>query len=59
VQVSSRGEAYRQFFQKLLDELREKHHFTSARVGQSQNWYSFSSGISGTPYSASFAQGGQ
>jgi len=59
VQVSSRGEAYRQFFQKLLDELREKHHFTSARVGQPQNWYSFVSGISGIYFSASFAQGGR
>lgn len=58
-QISSRGEAYRQFFQKLIDELREKHRFTSAKVAQPQNWYSFSSGISGTPYSASFAQGGR
>lgn len=58
-QVSSRGEAYRQFFQKLLDELREKHRFTSARVGQPQNWYVFGSGVSGVPYGASFAQGGR
>lgn len=56
---STRGEAYRQFFQSLIDELREKHRFTSAKVGQPQNWYSFSSGIRGVPYSASFAQGGR
>lgn len=56
---STRGEAYRQFFQSLIDELREKHRFTSAKVGQPQNWYTFSSGIRGVPYSASFAQGGR
>jgi hypothetical protein len=55
--TSPRAEAYRSFFQKLIDELREKHKFTGARVGQPQNWYSFSSGISGFLYSASFAQG--
>lgn len=56
---STRGEAYRQFFQSLIDELRDKHRFTSAKVGQPQNWYSFSSGIRGVLYSASFAQGGR
>jgi len=55
--TSPRAEAYRSFFQKLIDELREKHKFTGARVGQPQNWYSFSSGISDFSYSASFAQG--
>lgn len=56
---STRGEAYRQFFQSLIDELRDKHRFTSAKVGQPSNWYSFSSGVRGVPYSASFAQGGR
>jgi len=55
--VSPRGEAYRKFFQELLDELREKHRFTGARVGQPQNWYSFTAGIPGVSYGASFAQG--
>lgn len=59
IQVSPRGEAYRQFFQQLIDELREKHRFTSAKVGQPQNWYNFSSGVSGVPFAASFAQGGR
>ncbi len=56
---SPRGEAYRQYFQVLLDELREKHRFTSARVGLPNNWYSFRSGVPGVDYSTSFAQGGR
>ncbi|MBI2834192.1 MAG: DUF4268 domain-containing protein [Acidobacteria bacterium] len=55
--ASPRGEAYRRYFQALLDELREQHRFTNARVGQPNNWYSFRSGISGVDYSNSFAQG--
>ena len=57
--LSSRSEAYKHFFQKLIDELRDVHKFTAAKVGQPQNWYSFSSGVSGIPYSASFSQGGR
>ncbi|MDA2930003.1 DUF4268 domain-containing protein [Acidobacteria bacterium AH-259-O06] len=59
VHVSSKAEAYRSFFQALIDDLRENHRFTGARVGQPQNWYAFSSGFSGIPYSAVFAQGGR
>jgi hypothetical protein len=58
-QASPRGESYRRYFQVLIDELREKHHFTGARVGQAQNWYSFTSGINGFYYGTSFAQGGR
>lgn len=57
--VTPRAERYRSFFQQLIDELREEHRFTSAKVGQPQNWYSFSSGVSGITYGASFAQGGR
>ncbi len=58
-QVSPRGEAYRRYFQVLIDELREKHRFTGARVGQPQNWYSFPSGVQGVSCGTSFAQGGR
>ena len=57
--VSSRGEAYRAYFQGLIDVLRDEHRFTSARLGQAQNWYSFATGLSGVHYGASFAHGGR
>jgi hypothetical protein len=50
---------YQQFFQRLIDELREKHRFTNARIGQPQNWYSFSTGTRGFQYGLSFAAGGR
>lgn len=53
--VSSKSEAYRQYYQSLIDELRENHKFTGARVAQPQNWYPFSSGVSGIHVSAVFA----
>jgi Domain of unknown function (DUF4268) len=57
--ASPRAEAYRRYFQALLDELRDKHHFTSARVGLPQSWYSFRSGVPGVYYGTGFAQGGR
>lgn len=56
-ETTERAEAYRQFFQTLIDELRENHKFTGARKGQPQNWYTFASGFSNIGYSLSFAQG--
>lgn len=57
--VSSKGEAYRNYFQALIDELRESHRFTNAKIGQPQNWYSFSSGFTSIPIGAVFAMGGK
>ncbi len=50
---------YQQFFQTLIDELREKYRFTNARIGQAQNWYSFTTGTKGFQYGVSFAAGGR
>jgi hypothetical protein len=50
---------YQQFFQTLLDELREKYRFTNARIGQAQNWYSFTTGTKGFQFGVSFAAGGR
>lgn len=57
--ISERSEAYRAFFQDLIDRLREQHRFTNARVGQPQSWHFFSSGIAGVRLGASYAQGGR
>ena len=55
--TTARGEAYRKYFQELIDELREEHQFTNAKVGQPTNWYAFSSGVTGVTLSAVFGQG--
>lgn len=57
--VSTKGEKYQNYFQNLIDDLRDIHRFTSAKAGQPQNWYSFSSGVSGITYGANFSQGGK
>lgn len=56
---SEKGEAYRAFFQSLIDQLRESYNFTQARAGQPVNWYTFASGYSGIYYGVNFAQGGR
>ena len=57
--VSTKGEKYQNYFQGLIDTLRETYKFTSAKAGQPQSWYSFSSGVRGITYGANFAQGGK
>jgi len=58
-ELSSKRTAYQEFFQALIDELRAKYHFTNAKAGQPQNWYSFSTGTRGFTYGMSFAQTGE
>ena len=53
---SSKGERYRSYFQRLIDELREQHGFTNARVPQPENFYYFSSGVRGIFYETTFAR---
>lgn len=57
--ISTKGEKYQNYFQNLIDDLRDTYKFTSAKAGQPQNWYSFSSGVSGFTYGANFSQGGK
>lgn len=55
--ASAKGEAYRAFFQVLIDRLRERHKFTGLRVAPAANWVSFASGVTGMIYGANFPQG--
>lgn len=55
---TSRGEAYRAYFQVLLDELRALR-FTNAKTAQAQSWYTFSAGTTGLAYGHSFTHGDQ
>ncbi len=52
-------EKYQNYFQGLIDTLRDTHGFTFAKAGQPQSWYSFSSGVSGIIYGAGFSQEGK
>jgi hypothetical protein len=56
---SSKEEAYRTFFQKLIDDLRDKHRLTNARQAGGNNYFSFSAGVTGLSYVVSFAHGGR
>ncbi len=58
-QISNKGEKYQNYFQNLIDTLRDTHKFTSAKTGTSKSWYSFASGVSGLSYGANFSHGGK
>ena len=59
-EITETNERYRNFFQKLIDDLRVSHQFTKAKIAQPQSWYTFSSENSKYfKYSASFANGGR
>ncbi|MDP6453684.1 MAG: DUF4268 domain-containing protein [SAR202 cluster bacterium] len=55
--LSPRESKYKNYFQQLIDEMREVHHFTNAKIGQPANYYYFSGGHSDIKYAASFVQG--
>ena len=53
--VSDKASKYKDFFQDVLDELREKK-FSNAQKAQPQNWYTFSSGLSGYNFGVNFTK---
>ena len=58
--VSRKGGRYREFFQELMDTLREEHNFTGARRAQPKHWHFFPAGhAQRARYRADFAQGKQ
>jgi hypothetical protein len=54
--TSLKADAYRAFFQPLMDELRTKYAFAKVQKAQPQGWYAFNSGTSGVPYAVCFGQ---
>lgn len=57
--TSPKAEAYRQFFQQLIDELRTKHKFTNAKAAMPQNFYPFSAGLTGLQLVVSLVKDGK
>ena len=52
--MRDRSARYRQFFQCLIDALRDKHGFTGKRKAQPACWDNFASGYSGVHYWVNF-----
>ena len=57
--TSPKLEKYREYFQHLIDELRQSYNFTRARIAQPQNWYAFTYGVQEIYYYAWFAGDGK
>ena len=53
-EVSERGEAYRSFYQNVVDVIRNDHQFTNRTVGAPRAWMSFASGFPGIQYNPCF-----
>ena len=53
--TTEKKERYRQFFQDLVDTMRENHQFTNAKKAQQFNWFNFSTGSTAIRYRVSFA----
>lgn len=51
-ELSPRHQKRKTYFQKLIDELREQHNFTTARIAQHYTYYHFTSGIGKVHYGA-------
>lgn len=56
--TSEKQERYREFFQKLIDTMREGHEFTKLKKAGSRSWVTFPSGTSGVVLAAAFGQRG-
>ncbi len=57
VGLSEKQEAYREFFDSLIQEIRQRlPGFTAATKGQPTNWYTFPAGRTGFAYTVSFAK---
>jgi len=53
-EISEKRLQYQEFFQTVIDDLRQNHRFTNAQLAQPQNWYSFASGRKGFTYGGSY-----
>lgn len=56
--VSERGLIYKNFFQTVIDELRDKNRFTNLKNANPYNWQNFSSGLSIFIYTLWFSADG-
>lgn len=56
---SPRAEAYRVFFQSVIDDLREKHRISINRKAKPHNWFQLGSGFTSIKYGLNFRRGGK